>query len=484
MIFGMMSSYSKADLEQFANQCRMAAPMKQNSLGARKVQLPVVGLTNTMKPSCSSPMVPTFLSLSPPSMKKKRKRKNQPKKKRKGSKVTSPKVPIQLSSIRVNRLSGPFGNANGMAVAGLRMMATDRLVTGSIPRNAKVSIVLPMKDTASGLITTAPVVYRAARDKGGFTNSRFDAIPNFGFVATGTHLLSMANKTTEDIMAKYHEARLLVAYVGMSLPSDVLASRYECEEIIYRNSLDLQSLLQGIPKVGTKVEPTEDNLVAGSMAFGEDGKLTVVLEIGCHKRKDQCRISRGWLVDEWISSSILVPYPSSSPGDYNDDDKKRESEFKIKSAMIKLRVSGRPLMAVLSSRLDWTGAMAASGGHYDSFGPLAADSLLESKGGVPLGTPMPDMVAHHNTLGPAPPGSLVYVRYKVATCLDASNLELHVLHSVLHLSVHLPRPEMPVSNTSEGKPEGKSEVRNTSRKPIWLSRPSLVIGPRSRASLF
>ena len=89
--------------------------------------------------------------------------------------------------------------------------------------------------------------------------------------------------------------------------------------------------------------------------------------------------------------------------------------------------------------------MAASGGQFDSFGKKAVNSLLESKGVVPLGLPDDKFLPPEpNVPSPAPPGSLVFAHYKVSTCLCAEDLEIHVLHSTLHLSVHLPRLEPPM----------------------------------------
>jgi hypothetical protein len=90
--------------------------------------------------------------------------------------------------------------------------------------------------------------------------------------------------------------------------------------------------------------------------------------------------------------------------------------------------------------------MAASGGDSDFVQKKAVDSLLESKGVVPLG--LPDATFYPpkpNVLSPAPPGSLVFARYKVATCLCAEDLEIHVLHSTLNFSVYLPSLEPSMS---------------------------------------
>jgi hypothetical protein len=60
--------------------------------------------------------------------------------------------------------------------------------------------------------------------------------------------------------------------------------------------------------------------------------------------------------------------------------------------------------------------MAASGGNFDSFGKKAVNSLLESKGVVPLGLPDDTFLPPEpNVPSPAPPGSLVFACYKVAT---------------------------------------------------------------------
>jgi hypothetical protein len=280
-------------------------------------------------------------------------------------------------------------------------------------------------------------------------------------------VLEDANEATERIMGKYHETRLLIAHIGMALPSHIIASRYECEETIWRNSLDLKSLHTGMPAVTDSTDETAV-LIPGSMAFLQpSGELVLIVEAGMNTRSNNYLISSPGGAEDWIVADRLVPYPSSCIGQYNDDDVKSRSERAIKQKLIGLFKDGHSLMAVLAARSDWTGAMAASGGHFDSFGKKAVDSLLESKGVVPLG--LPDTIFHQpepNVPSPAPPGSLLFARYKVATCLCAEDLEIHVLHSTLHLSVHLPRLDPPMSRMmyqDVSEVQGRSVSKDTYR---------------------
>ena len=188
--------------------------IKKNSLGTREMTL-----------AKAAAVLPATDSKVPGEVSSTGSRSTQ--RKRQSGKVRSKsKIPVQFSSIRVNRLSGPFETANVMAVEGLRRMTTDRLVTGSIPRNPGAAvIVFPIWECKSHKITTAPVMYRASSTKdNNFTNSQFDAIPNFGFVSPGTRVLEDANEATENIMGEYHETRLLIAHIGMALPSHIIAS--------------------------------------------------------------------------------------------------------------------------------------------------------------------------------------------------------------------------------------------------------------------
>ena len=145
-------------------------------------------------------------------------------------------------------------------------------------------------------------------------------------------------------------------------------------------------------------------LIPGSMAFLQpSGELVLIVEAGMDRRSNYSLISSPGGAEHWIFADHLVPYPSYFIGQYNDDDIKSCSEHAIKQKLIGLFKDGHSLMAVLAAHSDWTGAMAASGGHFDSFGKKAVDSLLESKGVVPLG--LPDTTFHPpepNVPSPAP----------------------------------------------------------------------------------
>jgi hypothetical protein len=126
VVFGVMEDFLQQDLIDFANKTHLAGIVKKNSLGASEMTLTKVAA----KVPATDRKVTGGVK-SPGSHCTQRKRHS--------CKVRNKsQIPVQLSSIQVNCLSGPFGTANGMAVEGLSRMATDRLVTGSIPRNAYV----------------------------------------------------------------------------------------------------------------------------------------------------------------------------------------------------------------------------------------------------------------------------------------------------------------------------------------------------------
>jgi hypothetical protein len=65
-----------------------------------------------------------------------------------------------------------------------------------------------------------------------------------------------------------------------TFPSHIIASHYECEETIWRNSLNLRSLHTGKPAVTDSADETAA-LIPGSMAFLQpSGELVLIVEVG------------------------------------------------------------------------------------------------------------------------------------------------------------------------------------------------------------
>ena len=74
--------------------------------------------------------------------------------------------------------------------------------------------------------------------------------------------------------------RLWGSFMKPMFPSHIIASRYECEETIWRNSLDLRSLHTGKPAVTDSAGETAA-LIPGSMAFLQpSGELVLIVEVG------------------------------------------------------------------------------------------------------------------------------------------------------------------------------------------------------------
>ncbi len=121
----------------------------------------------------------------------------------------------------------------------------------------------------------------------------------------------------------------------MALPSHIIASHYECEETIWRNSLDLQSLHPGMPAVTDSTTDETAILIPGSMTFLQpSGELVLIVEAGMNTRSNNYLISSPGGGEDWIVADQLVPYPSSCIGQYNDDDVKSHSECAIKQKLI------------------------------------------------------------------------------------------------------------------------------------------------------
>ncbi len=97
----------------------------------------------------------------------------------------------------------------------------------------------------------------------------------------------------------------------MALPSHIIASHYECEETIWRNSLDLKLLHTRMPAVTDSTAETAI-LIPGSMAFLQpSGELVLIVEAGMDGRSNYYLISSPSGAEDWIVADRLVPYPSS-----------------------------------------------------------------------------------------------------------------------------------------------------------------------------
>lgn len=137
------------------------------------------------------------------------------------------KLGWKKTSIRVNRVGGPFGHAGGQRLSTIRKMVVSPYVTGALPRN-KVSsvIVLPVDYPTRGVTTFAFPLYIAApaHDKGipenaaaSATTAPHKALPRPGFSSHGRNVVKASSKSNIELAitrlftsVPYSGARILV----------------------------------------------------------------------------------------------------------------------------------------------------------------------------------------------------------------------------------------------------------------------------------
>ena len=91
---------------------------------------------------------------------------------------------------------------------------------------------------------------------------------------------------------------------------------------------------------------------------------------------------------------------------------------------------------------NYTTVFDVTFGHKDSFRYPTDPPILENKVPFPLGEPDPSFnLDGYLKEGRVPPGGLAYPRYKVASVsFAASDVELHCLHSDMHLGSRQSHP--------------------------------------------
>ena len=120
--------------------------------------------------------------------------------------------------------------------------------------------------------------------------------------------------------------------------------------------------------------------------------------------------------------------------------------------MKKLWLTGFTKLEVFASKSDYTSVFDATFGHTDHFGNDSVMSLIENKMVCPIGHP--DTTVHEPKnfeLGAVPLGGLAYPRFKVSTTLSMEDLEMHVLHNVLHFGTTPVRKSCPSQPNLDGK---------------------------------
>ena len=155
--------------------------------------------------------------------------------------------------------------------------------------------------------------------------------------------------------------------------------------------------------------------------------------------------------------------PSMSGG--NDDDFKMRTCKDVYSVMKKLLHKGYSKLEVFASKSDYTSVFDATFGHTDHFGNDSVMSLIENKMVCGIGTPDESVQEPNNiAIGTVPLGGLAYPRFKVSTTLSMEDLEMHVLHNVLHFGTTPGRKQCPLPKNLAGKSQNEKKKLKASYK--------------------
>lgn len=140
-----------------------------------------------------------------------------------------------------------------------------------------------------------------------------------------------------------------------------------------------------------------------------------------------------------VTSDEIVPNPAEDPltrGD--DDDVERPSYIQQDKHIIECKKLNYTFLEAMISPGMFTSGYTVAFCHKDAFSKNTDGNIIENKVEGILGDPdtrrnLQDYISGPNK-GRMPPGSLGFVRYKVATVAGAMNdVQLHVLFNDMHL---------------------------------------------------
>lgn len=161
-----------------------------------------------------------------------------------------------------------------------------------------------------------------------------------------------------------------------------------------------------------------------------------------------------------VESTSLIPDPENDAYGRGDDEAEARYRFQEKDRFFATaREGGLSFALALVGSGEHTSVYDPVGGHMDNFNQTDG-KLIENKISCALGDPAEDVrMESYLSEGRVLPGALAYPRYKVATLSYAmSDIELHVLHSAVHMG---PRQEDPKYRHYRGawlRPSGHEPV--------------------------
>jgi hypothetical protein len=358
---------------------------------------------------------------------------------RRGASTNRP--PTWLTSIRVNRVSGPNGVANGKYLEGIRCLVTDRLVTGAVPRNKHATVIVPIRQRGTNLVIACRVFYAAVTSRK-VSASPFDAIPAPGWVSRGSRVIkaAKAGSVSEQILCDGQAWKRFAAEMFIEFDS----SEKEGREYLSRHLFDCKMLLEATHRIdGAIADICEDIFpLVGHTAFCR-GEQVLVRSLPAHEGTLSVEDKVGKIFS--VHRREIGVDPGRSLNLYNDDDTAVAPELGTRKVMISEYRKGRPLNLVTAAKGDHTVGFGCCGSHTDAFcGRDSLISVIEDKRAVLFGHK--DASIHlpgHGIPAMAAPGTLVYPRYKVGTVLQTDDLEFHCLASVMHATVAQPPSEPP-----------------------------------------
>jgi hypothetical protein len=402
------------------------------------------------------------------------------------SKETLLKHPVD-SSIRVNRISGPFGHMRpGATFHDHRLAACDQRVTGATPRRWTATVAVGIR-TAGGAITGISVFYVGVKGgkRAAIAVPRHHGMPRRGFVASGHHLSDSLRQHARaaDLleMARWftkttYDGALLLLDLYTARPDLPFASQVAVERTMKNYELHLSHFNGGAPTSSRTRSQTVAPFTRGDYVFAHYGTAddelwwpaTIVMarrDGTCSLRYDDsdeddptmhCKpverirpdvAGAGTTDNAGVSSLTLTDGSLTSRVQPDGEEDHDPSAALIAELMASRGVAFRAQPAgaqlaphqiftfldVLLDAGEYTALLEVIFGHEDNFG-ADTGALLENKLLLPWG---PRHTARKLSdlpeVGPVPHGGLGIPRCKVSTVIGAmQDVELHELHGIFH----------------------------------------------------
>ena len=383
------------------------------------------------------------------------------------------------SSIRVNRIAGPFGMMTpGTDFRSYVLNGCDQRVTGATPRRWTASIAIGIQ-SAGGAITGLPIFYIGVKcgRNSAVAVPRHHAIPRRGFVANGTRLFDSIRQhkrqselveLTRRFTKTTYDGALLVADLAVERPDLPFASKTAVQTTLRNYETHLNHFNGGAPVASRTRSQVAEVYCVGQAVFakwgrGEDELWWPATVEKVHRHGETCRISYadsdeededakmkpvarirpdvvglGTMENKGLSDRVVYGMQPSQPRLTPDP----EEDVDATAAALAERIAARradPELACLFTFLDvlleageYTALLELIFGHEDHFG-TDTSALVENKLLLPEGRRSLRKLSRLPERGPVPEGALGIPRVKVATiCGAMQDVELHELHGIFH----------------------------------------------------